>query len=101
MDFVGNWSCEVFVSSLNVTFDLKGRIVNLGSALRNLSIAAFGIFGIPDNFETVLDDREALGEGVALSLVRVLDALAFRIERGPSLGNIEEKKPRVGSNGAN
>ena len=86
-----------FVSSLNVTLDRKGRIVSLGSAFRSFRIAFFGklettMFGCRD---AVLEDRETAGE-----LSFVADApLSFRIECAiPSFGNIEVKKPSVGSN---
>ena len=107
---MGTWYIDLLgsavplVSSLKVTFDRKGRIVNLGSAFLNFKMAALGSFGIPDNLEVVLDDLEAWGDWetpLIDSFGATLEALDFLSERGPSLGNIEEKKPRVGSKGDN
>ena len=90
------------VSSLKVTFDLKGLIVSFGSAFRNLIIAALGILGIECGsvFDALLDDRERLGVRAASASLETDADDDLRADES-LLGNMEEKNPRVGSNGAN
>lgn len=88
------------VSSLKVTRDLNGRIVSLGSALRNLIMAARGILGIGRGrvFDALLDDREILGVWMAATASLLIDADDDLRTEESRLGNMEEKKPSVGSN---
>lgn len=87
-----------FVSSLNVTLDLNGRMVNLGSACRNFRTPDFGIFDSPLFFDDEEGgDRETIGE-TPLKSLEMLALLAF-LEEDASTPSLEENIPNVGSNG--